>query len=176
MKKLILLTALLIGSFVQAQDYAFIAKSKTIENQESAVALAKEIASFANKDLRFYKAKDFGDLHKLKVVFVPNTLKDQDIENDAVSEADQAAYLSFVFNIDMVGENKDLENPGIKQYRLIETESKYLTVFPIWQKYFKPTAELEKTLNDYKSQRLIESDKNIRYLFQDQNGSWIIRG
>lgn len=176
MKKTLLLTALLIGAFVQAQDYTFIAKSKTIENQESAVALAKEMASFANKDLRFYKAKDFGDLHKLKVVFVPNTLKDIDIENDAVSEADQAAYLSFVFNIDMVGENKDLEKPGIKQYRLIETESKYLTVFPIWQKYFKRTAELEKTLEDYKSQRLIEPDKNIRYLFQDQNGSWIIRG
>lgn len=176
MKKLLLLTALLICSFVQAQDYAFIAKSKTLENQESAIALAKEMASFANKDLRFYKAKDLGDLRKLKVVFVPNTVKDEDIANYTVSKVDQAAYLSFVFNIDMVGENKDLEKPGIKQYRLIETESKYLTVFPIWQKYFKPTAELEKTLEDYKSQRLIEPDKNIRYLFQDQNGSWIIRG
>lgn len=175
MKKLLLLSALLIVSFVQAQDYAFIAKIKAIETQESAESLAKELADVSGKDLRFYKAKEFGDLRKLKVVFVPNTVKDEDIENHTVSDADKASFLSFVFNIDFIGENKDLEKPGVKQYRLILAESKYLTIFPIWQKYFNPTADVEKTLTDSKSRELRDYEKNIQIYIQKQGNIWTLR-
>lgn len=175
MKKLILLTALLIVSFAQAQDYAFIAKIKALENQESAIILAKELATTAGKDLRFYKSKEFGDLRKLKVVFVPSTVKDEDIQNYTVSEADEASYLTFVFNIDFIGENKDLEKPGVKQYRLILAESKYLTIFPIWQKYFNPAADFEKTLTDSKSRELRDYEKNIQIYIQKQGNIWTLR-
>lgn len=159
MKKLLLTAILLIGLLVSAQNYDYIAKSKIVASQDLAVQFATETAS---KDLHIYKVKDFGTLNKLKVVFAPK------------DETDTASYLSFVFAIDFEGENKALEIPGVKQYRLVEIESKYLTVFPIWQAYFKPTATLEKTVDDYKSQRLNEPDKNIRYLFQNQNERWTI--
>lgn len=168
MKNILQLAILLIGFATSAQDYAFIEKIKKLESQESAISLAKELATFANKDLRLYKSKEISGRNVLKVVFVPNAVKDEDIANYVVSDADKAEYLSFVFAIDNVNESK--------QYRLIESESKYLTIFPIWQKYFKPTATADKTKEDYSSQRLNEPDKNIRYLFQNQNGSWTIRG
>lgn len=159
MKKLLLLIALLIGLLASAQNYDYIAKSKTLASQELAVQFATETA---NKELHLYKVKDFGTLNKMKVVFAPK------------DETDTAGYLYFTFAIDFEGENKALEIPGVKQYRLIEVESKYLTIFPIWQTYFKSTATLEKTVDDYKSQRLNEPDKNIRYLLQNQNERWLI--
>lgn len=159
MKKVLLTATLLIGLLASAQNYEYIAKSKVLASQELAVQFATETAG---KDLHLYKVKDLGSLNKLKVVFAPQ------------DETDTNGYLSFLFNIDFEGENKALEIPGVKQYRLIEVESKYLTIFPIWQTYFKPTANLEKTVDDYKSQRLNEPDKNIRYLFQNQNERWHI--
>lgn len=159
MKKTLLLATLLIGLLASAQNYDYIAKSKTLASEELAVQFAKETAG---KELHFFKAKDFGTLNKLKVVFAPK------------DETDTAGYLYFTFAIDYDGQNKALEIPGVKQYRLIEVESKYLTIFPIWQSYFKATATLEKTVDDYKSQRLNEPDKNIRYLFQNQNERWLI--
>jgi hypothetical protein len=174
MKKLLFLSALLLTTVLQAQDYTFIEKSKQLNSQEAAISFATEITAVTNPTLRFYKLKEFTNLNKFKIVFVPNALKDEDIENDNVSNEDQAGFLSFVFNIDFVGANKDLERLGVKQYRLIETESKYLTMFPIWQKYYKSTAQLEGTLKDYKSQRLIEPEKDIRYIFQDQGDNWLI--
>jgi hypothetical protein len=175
MKKILVLTALLIASFAQAQDYAFIAKIKALETQESAESLAKELAATAGKGLRFYKTKEFGDLRKLKVVFVPNTVKDEDIENRTVSDTDKASFLSFVFNIDFVGENKALDKPGVKQYRLIVAESQYLTIFPIWQKYFNSAADIEKTLTDSKSRELRDYDKNIQIYIQKQGNIWTLR-
>lgn len=175
MKKILILTALLIASFAQAQDYAFIAKIKALETQESAENLAKELAITAGKELRFYKTREYGDLRKLKVVFVPNTVKDEDIEKRTVSDTDKASFLTFVFNIDFIGENKDLAKPGVKQYRLIVAESKYLTIFPIWQKYFNPAADVEKTLTDSKSRELRDYEKNIQIYIQKQGNIWTLR-
>lgn len=175
MKKLLLLACLLIVSLVEAQDYAFISKINALETQESAEGLAKELAVLTGKDLRFYKTKEFGDLRKLKVLFVPNSVKDEDIENRTVSDTDKASYLSFVFNIDFVGENKDLGKPGLKQYRLIVAESTYLTIFPIWQKYFNPAADVEKTLTDSKSRELRDYEKNIQIYIQKQGNTWTLR-
>lgn len=162
MKKIIVFAFLLIGLATTAQDYNFISKSKVLESQESAVQFASATAATANKELHLYKVNEFNNLNKLKVIFA------------AKDETDATAYLSFLFAIDFEGESKALEIKGVKHYRLIELESKYLTVFPIWQNYFKATASLEKTVNDYKSQRLNEPEKNIRYLLQNQNERWLI--
>lgn len=175
MKKLLLSATLLIGLLASAQDFTFIQKSKTLENQEAAINISKEMATATGKDLRLYKSKEFSDVGKFKVVFVPSTIKDEDIANYAVSDDDKAKFLSIVFNIDMIGENKDLEKPGVKQYRFLIAESKYLTIFPIWQKYFNPAADVEKTLTDSKSRELRDNDKNIQIYLQKQGNIWTLR-
>lgn len=164
MKKLLVLSLLLFSFFASAQDYQFIERSKNLLSQDLALQLSKEIVANSNPELRLYKFKDFPKLNKFKVVYVPAHLKDSDIENHNVSDADKLDFVSILFYID-----------SATKYRLLEVESKYDYLFPIWKRYYNPASDHQTLIDDYNGKRLQQPDKNIHYLFQQNGKNWIIR-
>lgn len=153
MKNLLLFIVFLVCSLANAQDYTFIQRSKALSNQDDALQFSRLIASNSVIPLRLYKSKEITKQNKFKAFYVPVHVKDSDIENSIVSDSDKQNFVTVLFNID-----KD------KKYRLLEVESKYDVVFPIWQKYYNP-----------KSDKLEDTTKDIYCILQKQGDNWIIR-
>jgi hypothetical protein len=172
MKKLLLLVALLIGSFVQAQDYAFLTSLNKIATDKEAIKIAEEIASLQTKKVRLLRAQEFSEERQLLVRFVPQELTNE--QYDALDQYAQAAFLTVTFRIDYVGENKDLEREGVKTYKLKQIKGTYLQIFPVWKKYYHPEAELEPMLTDYKKQKFIDFPKKLDFYIQEDNDRWIL--
>lgn len=154
MKKLLLLTVLLISSFIQAQFKPEQLKSLT---QVQANAFANEIATNAKTQWEFVQAKE-------------NTNGDYYVASYSSGEK----TFKIVFNVYYEGQNKALEIPGTKTYRFHEVWGTYLDLFPTWKKVFRPDAELEKTVEDFKSQELINRPANINFKLKGSDDEWHI--
>jgi hypothetical protein len=154
MKKILLLTALLIGVFVQGQLKPQQLKSLT---QEQAIAFSNEIATNAKTKWEFVQAKE-------------NTKGDYYVASYGSGEK----TLEIVFNVYYEGQNKALEIPGIKTYRFYEVWGSYLDLFPTWKKVFRPDVELEKTIDDFSSQELINRSSEIHFKLKGSDNEWHI--
>ncbi|MFV8392765.1 hypothetical protein [Flavobacterium sp. LB2P6] len=154
MKKLILLTALLISSFSQAQFKPEQLKSLT---QEQANTFANEIATNAKTQWEFIQAKE-------------NTNGDYYVASYSSGEK----TFKIVFNVYYEGQNKALEIAGTKTYRFYEVRGSYLDLFPTWKKVFRPDAEIEKTVDDFKSQELINRPAKINFKLKGSDDEWQI--
>lgn len=169
MKKLLLLTTLLIAIFARAQDYATIEQLKSTDF-ESSLKLANDMKSMAKINYHLYKYKEFEKEGFLKVVYAPEGVTDEQLE----TSKDFSKCLMVFFKIYFEGKNADLEKPGIKKYKFTMAQGKYLDLFPVWQSWFVPGADLEKTslksFNEFS-----ENDKNILFYFQKRGNEWTIR-
>lgn len=154
MKKLLLLTALLIAFLGQAQFAPGNLKELT---QADANAFAREIAANAKTSLEFLTAKE-------------NTKGDYYIVNFGSGEK----KLKVVFNVYLEGENKALEIQGIKTYRFREASGTYLDLFTSWKKIFRPDVDIEKTIDDINSQELINRADGINFKLKGQDSYWTI--
>lgn len=154
MKKLIVLAALLISSFIQAQFKPEQLKSLT---QEQANAFANEIAINAKTQWEFIQAKE-------------NTNGDYYVASYSSGEK----TFKIVFNVYYEGQNKALEIAGTKTYRFYEVRGSYLDLFPTWKKVFRPDAELEKTVDDFNSQELINRAEKINFKLKGSDDEWQI--
>lgn len=169
MKKAFLIILFICG-FTQAQDFEYLESLKSIETIDQAEKLAKDIASYSKNKMRLYKQKDFSDRGIYVFKFVP-----ADLTDDQVSEMDNIdkEFIQVRFLYFNVGENKDLEIKGKKTFKLSEVQTKYLNLFPYWQKYFKPEANLERTIEDHKSQRLAQN--GIEAYISKRDDIWTLR-
>lgn len=172
MKKLILFIALLIVSFVQAQDYAYLIYLNKIATNKEAIKIAEDIASIQTKKVRLLSAQEFTEDRQLLVRFVPEEMTNE--QYDALDQYEQSDFLTVTFRIDYLGENKDLERQGVKTYKLKHLKGTYLQIFPFWKKYYYPEAELEPTLTDYKKQKFIDFPKKLDFYIQEDNDRWIL--
>lgn len=154
MIKLVLLAALLISSFIQAQFNPQQLKSLT---QEQANAFAKEIVTNAKTQWEFVQAKE-------------NTNGDYYVASYSSGEK----TFKIVFNVFYEGQNKALEIAGTKTYRFYEVRGSYLDLFPTWKKVFRPDAELEKTVEDFNSQELINRPAHINFKLKGSDDEWQI--
>lgn len=154
MKKLLLLTVLLISFFTQAQFKPEQLKSLT---QEQANAFSNEIAKNAKTKWEFVQAKE-------------NTKGDYYIASYGSGEK----TFKIVFNVYYEGQNKALEIAGTKTYRFYEVRGSYLDLFPTWKKVFRPDAELEKTVDDFNSQELINRAEKINFKLKGSDDEWQI--
>lgn len=161
MKTLFLTVALLVISFAQAQDFSFI-NSANKADETTALQIAQNIASNAKTKFRLYKAKENKSKDGFRVVYAPDGTTDEQIKE----QGDYKGCLIVDFAIFYDGKSAELQTPGTKTYKLQEVTASYLDVFPSWQKYFKPDAEVTKTVTDFKSQNLRDSDKKINFRMQ----------
>ncbi|MCK8143190.1 hypothetical protein MW871_14970 [Flavobacterium sp. I-SCBP12n] len=154
MKKIISIILLIIGFFAQAQFTPGQLKELT---QKQATALSNEIANNSKSPLVFVEAKE-------------NTKGDYYVMNFGTGEN----MLKVVFNVFYKGENKALEIKGEKIYRFYQAFGTYLDLFPTWKKIFKPEAELEKTVDDFNSQELIDKSDKVNFKFKGEGKQWSI--
>jgi len=154
MTNILLFIALLITSFIQAQF-----KPQELKNltQDQANAFAKELATNSKTPWEFTKAAE-------------NTNGNYYIVNYAAGDK----TFKIIYNVYHEGENKALEIAGVKTYKFYEVWGSYLDLFPTWQKVFRPDVELEKTVDDYKSQELINRPENINFKLKGSDDQWHI--
>jgi len=154
MKKLLLLATLLIGLLVSAQI-----TPKELNNltQEQANTFSNEIAINGKTKWEFVQAKE-------------NTKGDYYISTYSSGEK----TLKVIFHVYYEGQNKALEIPGTKTYKFYEVWGSYLDLFPTWKKVFKPDAELEKTVDDFNSQELINRPEKINFKLKESDNQWHI--
>lgn len=171
MKKLLLFTMLLLALLCQGQDYKYMKTLRGIESQEKAIEIANNVVATSGHKMRLYSSKEYPEDYYFVVQYVPEEVSDEQIKADYNKYKD--SFVTSLFKIDYEGRNRDLEIEGVKKYRLFEIHAKYLVIFPYWKKYFKPGAELEKTLKDFASQTLDETPKNTYYrIKKSEEGRW----
>lgn len=171
MKKLILLTALLICSFTQAQDIAYLSGLNKLSSESNCMEVAKGMAFLQPKKLRFLRAKDFPKLGYYAIRFVPEDMTDQ--EYDSLELGDQDKFFTVRFYYWMEGENKNLEIKGIKTYRLSQVSGSYLSLFPIWKKYINTEADIVKT-QESSTRTYKDIDNKLHYLLMDKGEIWVL--
>lgn len=169
MKKLILLTALLITSFIQAQNYAVINQLNATDF-DSSLKIANDMKAMSKSNYRLYKYKEFEKEQFLKIVYAPDGVTDAQLN----ASKDYSNCLTVTYKIYFEGKNKDLGASGIKKYKFTLLQGKYLDLFPVWQSWFSPTADLEKTSNK-KYDELRDHDKKIEFFIQKNGNEWSIR-
>lgn len=173
MKKLLLLTALLIGFLVKAQDFAYLSSLNKIATDKEAINIADDIAALQDKKLRLLRAQEFPENHVLMIRYVPVEMTNE--QYDKLELGDQDKFLTVTFNLDFEGANKDLERVGVKTYKFKKISGAYLQLFPIWKKYYKYEAQLEATLADAKLQKYVDAPNKLFFsIEQDNYDNWFI--
>jgi hypothetical protein len=82
-------------------------------------------------------------------------------------------HLDVSFTVYYEGENPSLEIAGTKKFKFNNVSGKYLDLFPIWKKVFRPDVELEKTIDDFSSQELRHRPQGIIFKIQNkQDNLW----
>ena len=82
---------------------------------------------------------------------------------------------NVIFKIYYTDENKALEIPGVKTYKFYQVSGSYLDLFPTWKKVFRPDADLEATVDDLKSQELLNKAENINFKLKGSDDEWQLR-
>lgn len=87
--------------------------------------------------------------------------------------------LQITFRAYIKGGNPDLEIAGRKIYTLYAINGAYLDIFPIWQKYIDPTANIDELTKKYDGARAeFRTDNDlIKYRFSkdnDDTGNWTL--
>lgn len=82
--------------------------------------------------------------------------------------------MTVSFYIYYNGENKALEIAGVKALKFNDVWGSYLDLFPVWKSIFKPDADLEKTVGDWRSKEVIHRPTNVNFKFNENNNYWKI--
>lgn len=89
--------------------------------------------------------------------------------------ADAPRKFIVAFTFYMEGENQSLEIEGTPTYRLSLLQGPYLDLFPIWQQYIKPEADINLVVADKKDWAKIVTDNPnalIRFFLEEQSGGY----
>lgn len=176
MKKTLLLLFFMFYGFTQAQDFAYI-KSLNSLNNESARIFSDQVVADSKTKYEFLRidetTKKSGE-NSYEVVYIPVDAPDKVRKAQPFLMCDECIKIRFA--IYYLGENIDLEKPGMRTLGFSEVSGRYLDLFPVWKKIFKPNADVEKTLNDIKTQELRNKEPKIDYRFYQRNSenNWYI--
>jgi len=154
MKRLLLLTAILIGSICQAQDYGFLAKLKEPVTTAQAMATARQMADAANSQYRLYKSKEFNDSGIYLVVFAPEGVTDEQIIKQKHNDNCFSVYF------------KKLGDDYVFDKAVVNYED----IYHVWHTLFN-----KETQPDKKTARIQVADKGVYFSLNQSNPNWIIR-
>lgn len=132
MKKILLTSACFLFCMVAAaQDISLF----TCDSKEACVKVADSLLRDSKRQYKLLKAYDFSqgnNYYELLYKEVGDTIK-------------EPLKLSVTFKIEMIGANSALEIEGTPSYKLKFITGRFLDIFPIWEKFIDPTADMEAT-------------------------------
>jgi hypothetical protein len=174
MKKILLLTILLIAGITQAQNQNTINKmveSKTIEDIRT---VSDSIVSKCKTKYNFYKILPYKGGSDESYQFVIYT-------KEGITELEKKEIYAPAFKNCFVvkfkewnkAENKDLEIKGELVYYFKETSSKYLDIAPFWIATFYPKTTPELLLEDY-NMKEYRVNKDLKYKLVKHQDIWQI--
>lgn len=143
---------LLLFTFTQAQDTAFLNRLKTPMSIDDAQEIAKEFAASTTTQYRFYKAKEFKEENRFLIVYAPDGITDEQIVAQKHNENCLALYF----------------RPYKDGYVFDKAVVNYDDIFRIWTRYFKPNS-----VKDKKSAGISVSDEY--YSLSERSPNWVIR-
>lgn len=163
MKKLtLLLVCLCCVNMAWAQNLSFL----QCKSQQECIAAADLLLK---ESKRVFEVDDTTTLRKTKRFTI-----------DYVSRGtDQPIELRVVFKIVEVGFSQALEIPGEDVFYFYGMTGKFLDVFPVWKRYFDPSAKIDEILQrgweclsvDFGGQR---RNLKLRESLNKESGVWII--
>jgi len=162
MKAIIFLTLMVSSIFAYSQNYdQFYAK-----NEIEARKLSDSIASNAKRHFIFKEVK-----HPLKdtttyiVSYVDN------------SDSNNIIKMNVIFDIDMVGANKNLEIRGTRVFKFKSVSGKYIDLFSFWKKFINQNADLNAVSSKNRDEiNVTLSDKTqLHFYFHHPDEKWTIR-
>jgi len=156
MKKVLIILFTALCTLANAQDYTFFEKLKTVETPEDAEVLVAKMAAQLKGKFVYYKTKQF-DNGLLRIVYTPEGMAEEAVKAQADYED------CFVADFKPVPASTD------KAYNFDKARAKYETLFPLWQKFFKPDAT-----PDNKTQRFSNPEKNVLFSFINMGEVWAI--
>jgi hypothetical protein len=144
MKKLLLLTALLIGSFAQAQEFS------NITSTTEAIKQASILASNSNNS-KFLNSKSFAEEHLFAVRFIAPEMSAAEYEKLDTSIQNQ--LLTVIFKI--IGD----------KYVFDGVTASYDVLFKVWQ----TAISKQETPKDNQNKKYFDKENKIVYYFSEDN-------
>jgi hypothetical protein len=173
MKKLLLLTLLLIFAFTQAQNQSTINKMVESKTTDDIKSVSDELVSQCKEQYDFYKIASFGsreDESYQYVIYTKRGMSEQD-KNEISPSFKNCIVVKFKqWN---KGENNDLETKGELVYYFKEVSGKYLDIVPFWITTFYPKTTPELLLEDYKLKEY-RVNKDLKYKLVKNQDTWQI--
>jgi hypothetical protein len=161
MKKITLLTVLLIGVMLQAQN---INKMQSLNSGDlsTALKLAAEMNGIAKTGYHLIAYKEYEQEHGLLVVYGPDGITKEELNRTR----DFSKCLVLQFRV---------EGSQSKSYKLDKMTATYNDVFAVWKEWFRPTAEADATLKDYRSREFRDDDRKVQFYIQQTGTNWTLR-
>lgn len=154
MKKLLLLTALCIGFFGQAQNFKLLNQANKSDLAYTKT-LADEIVSEAKTKFVYFDTAESKYLRTLSLIYIKEGLSDaqkKSVEAYIYRYKTSGRYeftnencMSIDFKYNDVGANPDLEIAGKREYSFDAVRGSFLDLFPFYKRNIEPSATTEKT-------------------------------
>ncbi|MGV0924098.1 hypothetical protein [Empedobacter tilapiae] len=178
MKKLllILITFLSVNSFAQDKEYI---KKINFLSKEEAIKIGWEIVNSTR--YKFVMQSPDETDKGLALLFLRKDVVDSARQNNIKTfdlNTDNSVYVWFKKK--NVGGNSALEIKGTDMFELYQVGTKFLDIFPYWQKYFYPKSTQESLLKNYKERSVsVKVDNNtVSYELDNdlnKNNLWILK-
>lgn len=183
MKKLLLLTSLIICFFSRGQNTELLHQANKCDLEFARkfsddivlgmktkfVYLDSAISKYSSSHTFIYIKEGLSESEKKSVeayVYRYKTTGKYPFENENC--------LTVVFKIKNIDANPDLEIAGVKEYSFDVVKGKFLDLFPFYQKNIEPTATTEKTTTT--GIYSVRKDKDgYWYNFIRENGTWYLK-
>lgn len=143
--------------------------------ESGAREFAENVATTGKTKWEFLKVTENIKARAFTVIYIAAsaTAEEKAIANKS-SDFGTQKHLDVIFTVYYEGENLALEIAGTKKLKFNKVQSKYLDLFPVWKKVFRPDAELEKTVDDFKSQELVNRREKINFKLKGEDDQWYI--
>lgn len=171
MKKLLLLLSLLLSFIIQAQDAKLIQQLRSSDYEQ-----AKEFANqVATGRTDWELIKEVNSDKALTFIYIEASLSKDKKEAIKTGKLliNNLNTITVKFTVFYEGENKNLEQTGIRKYSFYYASGKYLDLFPLWQKVFNDKADLNLTPKEFKMQES-RVDKYFYKFRETKAPQWLI--
>lgn len=175
-KRFSIIVLLLFSLFTQAQDLKYIKSLDSLNNQTARI-FADQVVLDSKTKFEFLRIDETTNNPENyhEVVYIPVDFPNKEKKVKPFVICDECIKVKFyIYN---AGENKELEKKGFRTLRFSEVAGKYLDIFPVWERIFKPGINVEKTLEDYDSRTLKTKRPILDYRFDKKTyleNSWYI--
>lgn len=174
MKKIIVLSTLLVAIIMNAQNMEY-AKSLNSIDPDNLMSLAQEIMSDFKDEFEVIGYKD-RQYDRVRVVVGISTIIPKESREKYFQE--NGIYCDLCQRIEFkwrnVGEDLDFGIKGEKKYHLYKISGKFLNLSNWWQKHFAPNKTLEQIRDTYNDRAINSINDGVNIRLQRSGGDWTV--